>query len=230
MFLWKKWRNPIAVFAVTAMLGLAAYGAIEASGDLSDAAGGQVQISQWAVAASDVELAWNEAVGADALAATGQAPAESQASFDAAIARYNSGKAILSTTGIEQVDLALAGTDQGLAALTASFNGTLALAASGDVAAATGNHMANTLAVFTGVQPAVQGLGQVSQAATVRLEGRMDSGASSLQLLGWISAAVVAIGAAFTGWSVWSIYRKDEEEAEASTVSTEPSASWEQAA
>ena len=220
MSIWTKWRNPIAIFAVTAMLAVAAYGSLAAAGDINEAADAQVSIGALSSAASDLELAWFQAMGADALAATGEAPAEAQGFYDGAINLYNSSKLVLAAAGIEQIDQALAGSDQGLDAMNAAFAETTRLAATGDVAAATSNHMDNTLVLYDNVAPAVEGLGLVAQTADARLEAKMNSGASSLRLLGWLSVAVVALGAIFAGWTAWSIYRRDDEAEMASSSDT----------
>ena len=102
--------------------------------------------------------------------------------------------------------------------MNAAFEGTMALAAVGDVVGATANHMDNTVALYGSVDPAVKGLALVAQAADAKLEAALDSGASSLRLLGWISVAVVAMAAAFTGWSAWSIYRREEDGAVADSM------------
>lgn len=211
MSIWTKWRNPIAIFAVAAMLAVAAYGSLTAAGDINEAADAQVSIGALSNAAADLELAWFQLMGADALAATGEAPAESQGFYDGGLELYNSSKAVLAAAGIEQIDQALAGSDQGLVAMNAAFDGTMQLAAAGDVAGATNNHIDNTLVLYDNVAPAVEGLGLVAQAADARLESSMNSGASSLRLLGWLSVGVVAIAAMFGGWSAWSIYRRDDE-------------------
>ncbi len=216
------------------MLAVAAYGSLAAAGDINEAADAQVSIGALSTAASDLELAWFQVMGADALAATGQAPAESQGFYDAGIELYNSSKLVLSAAGIEQIDQALAGSDQGLVAMNAAFAGTMALAANSDVAGATSNHMDNTLVLYDNVAPAVEGLGLVAQAADARLEAKMNSGASSLRLLGWLSAGVVALAALFAGWSAWSIYRREDDEVEMVTESgsdsTDQSDSFERAA
>lgn len=232
MSIWTKWRNPIAIFAVTAMLAVAAYGSLAAASDINEAADAQVSIGALSDAASDLELAWFQAMGADALAATGEAPAEAQGFYDGAIELYDSSKLVLSAAGIEQIDQALAGSDQGLVAMNAAFAETMRLAnEEGNVAAATANHMDNTVALYSNVDPAVKGLALVAQAADARLEAKMNSGASSLRLLGWLSVAVVAIGAAFAGWTAWSIYRRDDEAEMASgSGSSEQPESMERAA
>lgn len=231
MVIWKTWRSPIVVFAVTAMLAVSAYASFEVAADVNDAADGGAQLGAISKAAADVELAWFQLMGADALAATGQAPAEAQGFYDAGINLYNSSKAVLSAAGKEPINQALAGSDQGLLAMNAAFAGTMALAASGDVAAATGNHMDGTLLLYGSVEPAVKGLAQVAQVADGQLEARMDNGAANLRIFAWISVVVVAMGAAFAGWSAWSIYRREEEEeAGDASVSSEQPASWERAA
>ena len=49
MFLWNKWRNPIAVFAVTAVVAVASYATFTAAGDINDAADGQAHDRVFAV-------------------------------------------------------------------------------------------------------------------------------------------------------------------------------------
>lgn len=206
------------VMVVTAMLAIAAYALIAASSDMKDAAGAQVKIGALSKAAADMELAWFQAMGADALAATGEAPDESQGFYDGAINLYNSSKVVLSAAGIEQIDVALAASDQGLAGMNAAFAETMRIAATGNVVAATDNHMDNTVVLYNTVEPAVKGLGQVAQAADARLEARMIAGASDLNLAGWISVFIGVIGAMFAGWSGWSIYRRESDAAKMAAV------------
>lgn len=230
MILWNKWRNPIVVVAVAVMLAVSTYASFAVASDVNDAADGGIQLGAISKAAADVELAWTQMIGADALAATGQASAEAQASFDSATNLYNSSKAVLAAADKDPINQALAGSDQGLVLMNDAFAGTMDLAKTGEIARATANHTGGVLVLYASVEPAVKGLAQVGQAADLQLKARMDNGAADLRLLGWISAAVVALGAAFAGWSAWSIYRRDEEEDEADSMATEPSASWEEAA
>ena len=228
MFIWAKWRNPIALSVVAVMLAVAAFASFAAASDIDDAADGSVQIGAISKAAADIELAWFHMMGADALAATGEAPAEAQGAYDAGMNLYNSSKAVLAAAGKEPIDQALAGSDQGLVAMNAAFAGTMQLAELQGPAAATANHMDATLLIYNNVEPAVKGLGQIAQAADAELVAKMNNGASDLRLLGWVSAGVVALAAMFTAWSAWSIYRKEDDEAE--SVASDESVSFERAA
>lgn len=229
MFIWTKWRNPIAVFAVTGMLAAAAIVSMIAAGDLNEASDAQVTVGALSKAAADFELAWFQAMGADALAATGQAPDESQGFYDGSINLYNSSKAVLSAAGISQINQALAASDQGLAVMNAAFAETMRLAASGDVASATDNHMDGTVALYGRVDPAVKGLALVAQAADARLEARMNSGAAKLRLMSGLSLAIAAMGALFAGWTAWSMYRREDDAATVGEASPQP-VSFEKAA
>ncbi len=207
-----KWRNPIAVFAVSMMLAVTVYASFAAAGDINDASDGGVQLGAISKAAADIELAWFQMMGADALAATGHAPAEAQGFYDAGLDLYNSSKAVLAAAGKEPIDQALAGSDQALVAMNAAFAGTMELAKSGNIEAATANHMDGTVLLYGNVEPAVKGLAQVGQVADGQLAARLNNGAADLRLLGSVSAAIVAMGALFAGWSAWSIYRREDEE------------------
>lgn len=218
---WTKWRNPIAGFAVAGMLAFTAIAVFMATGDMNDAADAQVQIGALSSAAADLELAWFQAMGADALAATGQAPDESQGFYDGAINLYNSSKAVLASAGISQIDQALAASDQGLAATTAAFNETMRLAAAGDIVAATDNHMDSTVVLYGSVGPAVEGLAQIAQAADAKLFSSMNSGAATLRTLFGAGLAVAALGAAFAAWSAWAIYSRKEDYAASGSDSSE---------
>ena len=229
MFIWNKWRNPIAVFAVAGMLTVAAISSMIAAGDLNEASDAQIQIGALSQAAAGVELAWFQAMGADALAATGEAPAESQGFYDGAINLYNANKAVLSAAGVSEIDQALGASDQGIAAMNVAFDETMALARAGNIAAATANHMDGTVALYGSVDPAVKGLALVAQGADALLVSEMNSGAFKLRLLSGISLAFAAMGGLFAGWTTWSIYRgRGRKENEAASAS-EPS-SWERAA
>lgn len=233
MSIWNKWRNPIVVFAITAMLGLSAYVSFAAASDVNDAADGGAQIGAVAKAAADFELAWFQMMGADALAATGQAPDEAQGFYDGAINLYNSSKAVLAAADREPINMALAASDQGLVAMNAAFAQTMALAANGDIVGATNNHMDGTVVLYGNVDPAVKGLAQVAQAGEADLQTRLTSGADELQVFGWITIAVAALAAGFAGWTAWTIYRREETEVATeftSGESSEPPASWERAA
>ena len=223
MSIWTNWRNPIAVIAIAGMLTVAGIASMMASTDLSDAADAQVKIGALSSAAAEVELAWFQAMGADALAATGQARAESQGFYDGSINLYNSSKAVLSSAGISQIDQALAASDQGLLAMDAAFNETMRIAATGDIEAATDNHMNSTVALYGNVDPAVKGLALVAQAADGKLEASMNSGASKLQLLSILSLVVAALGALFAGWTAWSVYRREDNADSGSDSSQLPS-------
>ncbi len=205
-----KWRNPLVVVVVVGMLFAAGIASSMASNDLTDAAKADVQIGALSKAASNFELAWFQAMGADALAATGQAPDEAQGFYDGAINLYNSSKAVLASAGIPEIDQALAASDQGLAVMNAAFAGTMAFAAVGDVASATANHMNGTVVLYGNVDPAVKGLSLVAQAADAQLVSEMNSGASKLRLMSTLSLVVAALVAAFAGWSAWTIYRREE--------------------
>jgi hypothetical protein len=204
-----KWRNQLVDVAVVGMLVAAGVASSMASSDINEAAEAQVQIGALSKAAADFELAWFQAMGADALAATGQAPDEAQGFYDGAINLYNSSKAVLASAGIPEIDQALAASDQGLAVMNQAFAGTMAYAAAGDVASATANHMNGTVVLYGNVDPAVEGLTLVAQAADAQLVAEMNSGASKLRLMSTLSFVVAAFGAAFAGWSAWSIYRKE---------------------
>ena len=229
MIFWKNWRNPITIFALAGMLTVAAIITLVAAGDLNEASDAQVQIGALSKAAADLELAWFQAMGADALAATGQAPDESQGFYDGAINLYNSSKAVLSAAGIPELDQALAASDQGLDVMNAAFVGTMALAAAGDVVAATDNHMNVTIALYNNVDPAVKGLALVAQAADARLEAKLNSGATTLRVLSGFSLAIAAMGAAFAGWAVWAVYRR-RDDAASDGDSSQDRPSWQQAA
>ena len=226
MYVWKKWQNPVVLSVVAVMLAVSAYAVFATASDLNDASDAQVQIGALSKAASDIELAWYQAMGADALAATGEAADEAQGFYDGAINLYNSAKVVLSAAGIEQIDHAMAGSDQGLAAMNVAFAETARLASLGQVEAATDNHLNNNVAIYGNVDAAIDGLGLVAAAADERLAARMNGGAADLRMLGWISSFVVALGAAFAGWTAWSIYKREDETDE---VSAEPS-SFERAA
>lgn len=230
MFLWTVWRNPIAVFAVVAVLAVASYATFAAASEVNEAADGQMEIGAVAKAAADLELAWFQAMGADALAATGQAPDEAQGFYDGAINLYNSSKVVLSAAGIDEVNQALAGSDQALVVMNQAFEVTKQLAANGDVVGATRNHMDNTVVLYSNVEPAVKGLAQIAQAGDARLEARLDNGATDLRIFGWISAVVAAMGAAFAGWTAWSIYRRDDDPAISVSDASGESESMDQAA
>jgi hypothetical protein len=228
MSIWKNWRTPIAMFAVSGMLVAAAVSMIITAGDTNEAADAGVQLGALSQAAAGVELAWFQAMSADALAATGQAPDESQGFYDGAINLYNGNKAVLQAAGVAEIDQALAASDQGLAVMSQAFTGTRALAESGNVAAATANHLDATVALYGNVEPAVKGLALVAQAADAELESRLNSGAANLRLLSGLSLAVAALGAIFAGWTAAMIYRKEDDEA--GSVATEQPTSWERAA
>ncbi len=229
MAILNKWRNPIVIFAISVMLAVTVYASFAAAGDINDAADGGVQIGAISKAAADFELAWFQMMGADALAATGEAPAEAQGFYDGGLALYNQSKAVLQAADREPINLAIAGSDQALVMMNAAFEGTMALAASGDIAAATSNHMDGTVVLYSNVEPAVKGLAQVGVVGDERLTARLNSGAADLRMLGWISVAVVALGAVFAGWSAWSIYRREDEDA-AESATSDQSSSWSQAA
>ncbi len=214
MSILSRWRNPMAVFAVSAMLAVAVFTIFTAAADVDEAADSTVKIAGLSEAAAAVESGWSLMMRADALAATGQAPAEAQAMFDQGQATYNAGKLALSTAGIEQVDQALAGTDQGLAGMIQSFGGTMQLAQV-DVGRATANHLTNSAGILANVQPAIVGLGQVVAAGDDRLVTRLNNGGSTLRLIAWLSAAVAALGMAFAAWSAWSMNRREDDDAAA---------------
>jgi hypothetical protein len=203
-----SWRNPAAVIVVSAMLFVAGFASMIAAGDLNEASDGQATASALTRAAANMELAWYQLIGADALAATGAAPAEAQGFYDAAIELYNESKAVLSAAGVEQIDQAVAGSDQGLAGMTQAFQGTLQLAASGDIAAATQSHLQNTGAIYEAVDPALEGLMTIAGIADSRLQESLDSGAGSLRLLGIFSLIIASLGAAFAAYSGWTVYQQ----------------------
>ena len=201
-----KWRNQLVLAAVVGMLVVAGVASLIAANDLNEASEAQVQIGALSKAASDFELSWFQAMGADALAATGQAPAEAQGFYDGAINLYNTSKAVLASAGIPEINQALAASDQGLAVMNEAFRGTMAYAAAGDVASATANHMNGTVVLYGNVDPAVKGLSLVAQAADAQLVAEMSSGASQLRLISTLSFVIAAFGAVFAGWS---IFRKE---------------------
>ncbi len=212
MFLWNKWRNPIAMFAVAGMLIAAGIVFMMAAGDVSDAADGNVQIGALSQAAEDFELAWFQIMHADAVAATGNAEAEARGFYDGGLNLYNSSKAVLSAAGRTQIDQAIAASDQGLAAAGAAFEQTIALANTGDIEGATDNHLAANVGLYGQVDPAVKGLAQIAQAADAELKTKLDNGASQLRIMSSLSLAVAIAGAVFAGWTAWSVYRKEDEE------------------
>lgn len=214
MFIWTKWRNPIAVFTVSAMLTAAAILTVITASDLNEASDASVQIGALSKAAADLELAWFQAMGADALAATGQAPDEAQGFYEGAINLYDSSKVVLAAAGIPEINQALAASDQGLAGMTAAFAQTMALAPV-SVEQATQNHLAAAGAIYNSVDPAVKGLAQVAQAADAHLVSEMNSGATKLRIMAGLSFVIAAAGAAFAGWSAWSIYRREDDESAA---------------
>ena len=201
-----KWRNQLVLTADVGMLVVAGVASLMAASDLNEASEAQVQIGALSKAASEFELAWFQAMGADALAATGQAPAEAQGFYDGAINLYNTSKAVLASAGIPEINQALAASDQGLAVMNEAFRGTMAYAAAGDVASATANHMNGTVVLYGNVDPAVKGLSLVAQAADAQLVAEMSSGASQLRLISTLSFVIAAFGAVFAGWS---IFRKE---------------------
>lgn len=211
MFLVNKWRNPIAMFAIAGMLIAAGIVFMMAASDLNEAADGDVEIGALSHAASDFELAWFQLMGADALAATGEAPDEAQGFYDGGLNLYNSSKAVLSAAGIPEIDQALAASDQGLAATNAAFDETMQLALAGDVEAATANHMNATVALYGDVDPAVDGLAQVADAASASLQDEINSGASQARIMSGLSLVFAIAGAIFAGWTAYTLYRKEEE-------------------
>lgn len=210
---WMNWRNPVAGFAVAGTLSVVAIAIFILASDLNEASDAQGTVGALSSAAAGVELAWFQAMGADALAATGQAPDESQGFYDGAINLYNSSKAVLAAAGVSQIDQALAASDQGLVAADAAFVETMRLAATGDVVAATNNHMDSTVVLYGSVDPAVKGLALVAQAAEAKLASSLNSAAKTLRVLFGVGIAAAAIGAFFAGWAVWAIYKDEDENA-----------------
>jgi hypothetical protein len=222
---WISWRNPAVVAVVAAMLAVAAIVSLLAASDLNEASDGQAIVSGLTQAAANIELAWYQAMGADALAATGQAPDEAQGFYDSAINLYNQNKAVLASVGIAEIDQAMAGSDQGLAGMTQAFAGTLALAGDGQIAEATANHLNASGAIYSQVDPAVEGLALVAQAADAKLQSKMDAGATKLRAISIIGLFVAAFGAAYAGWLAYTS-RKEE----ATGAMAEESAQFEKAA
>ena len=211
---WITWRGPIVGFAVAAMLLVAGIGSLIAAGDLNEASEGQATASALTKAAANIELAWYQAMGADALAATGEAPDEAQGFYDGAINLYNEAKAVLSAAGVTQIDQALAGSDEGLASMTQAFEGTLQLAATQGAEAATAHHLQNTVAIYNAVDPAVDGLATIAEAADAKLQSSLDSGASTLRWLSIFSLLIAAAGLAYAAYSAWTVYQKETAAAE----------------
>ena len=206
-----KWRNSIAVLAVSAMLVVASVVFFTAAGDVNEASDSIAQISGLETAVDGVDTGWSYMVRADALAATGEAPEEARVLFDTGLATYEGSKLALASVGIAQIDQALAGTDQGLASLTQSFEGTMQLAEMGDVASAAQNHVTNTLAVLEGVQPAIVGLGQIVDAANLELGTQLNDGGTTARQVGALGGAVAAFGILFAAWTAWSASRRESE-------------------
>ena len=77
-----KWRNSIAVLAVSAMLVVASVVFFTAAGDVNEASDSIAQISGLETAVDGVDTGWSYMVRADALAATGEAPEEARVLFD----------------------------------------------------------------------------------------------------------------------------------------------------
>ena len=224
---WISWRNPAAIFAVAAMLAVAAISSLLAASDLNEASDGQATVGALTRAASNIELAWYQAMGADALAVAGTAPDEAQGFYDGAITLYDESKAVLAAADIPEIDQALAGSDQGLLAMNASFAGTLALAENGDIQGATDNHMVNTFAIYNQVDPAVEGLALVALAADAKLQSKMDSGATKLRAVSIAGLVFAIFGAVYAGWLV---YRRDDESSMDSGEMSEEPVNFEKAA
>ena len=205
---WMPWRGPAIFLALSVMLMVSGLGTLMAAGDANEASDGQATASVLARAAADLELAWFQAMGADALAATGEAPLQSQGIYDGAINLYNQAKAVLAAAGVEQIDMALAGSDQGLQAMGQAFQQTLQLAETEGPAAATQHHLDITVVqIYNDVDPAVQGLKVVAGIADSRLQSSLDSGASTLRWFSVFTLIFAAAGLAWTAYSGWNVYR-----------------------
>lgn len=206
-----SWRNPAAIFVVAAMLGVAAVVSLIAASDLNEASDGQATVGALTRAAANVELAWYQAMGADALAVSGTANAEAEGFYAGAINLYDENRAVLAAAGITEIDQALAGSDQGIALMNEAFAGTVALSSAGMIQDATDNHMDATIAIYDNVDPAVQGLALVAQAADAQLQSEMNSGATKLRSVSIVGLVIAAFGALYGGWL---IYRRDDEAVE----------------
>lgn len=208
------WRSPATLFALAAILAIASWMSLMAAGNANEASDAQATTSALTHAAANIELAWYQAMGADALAATGEAPAEAQGFYDGAINLYNSARTVLLEAKVEQINQALAGSDQGLAGLSQAFQGTLQLAASGDIAAATQNHLQNTVTIYNSVDPAIEGLDTIAGLADAKLQSSLDSGASTLRWFSVFTLIVAAAGIAYAAYGAWTVYQ-DQQKAEA---------------
>ena len=165
---------------------------LTAAGSINEATAAQEMTAALNTAAGDVQNAWTSAVYADALAASGADLQVAQSTFDGAEASLTGALAVFSAGGFEQIEPALAGVSQGWAALSASFDGTVAWATADDWEAALANH-ANTTAVYNATAPAIGGLQQFASAADASIRTQLDGGASTLRAL---SIGGIGIGAA----------------------------------
>jgi hypothetical protein len=214
---WIVWRGPAALFALAAVLAIASFISLMAAGDANEASDGQATVAALTRAAADIELAWYQAMGADALAATGERPAEARDFYNGAINLYNEAKAVLAAAEVEQIDQALAGSDAGIAGMTQAFEGTLQLAASGNIPAATQNHFDLTInQIYNNVDPAVEGLAMVAAAADAKLQSSLDSGASTLRWFSVFTLIIAAAGLAYAAYNGWTVYQSEAQSASSS--------------